>query len=59
MIVWVADAHARVQRLVSIVKMATLLEECITEKQHSIVRFLWTKEFNTNDIYKEIFFCLE
>jgi hypothetical protein len=30
MTVYVADAHARVQRLVSVVKMATVLEEYIT-----------------------------
>jgi hypothetical protein len=31
------DAH--VQRLVSVVKMATVLEECIIEKQRSLLRF--------------------
>jgi hypothetical protein len=35
--------HAHVQRLVSVVKMVTVLEECITEEQCSVVRFLWTK----------------
>jgi hypothetical protein len=34
----VADAHAHVQRLVSVVKMATVLEECATEEQCSVVR---------------------
>jgi hypothetical protein len=36
----VEDAHAHFQSLVSVVKMATVFEECITEKQGSVVRFL-------------------
>jgi hypothetical protein len=32
MIVEAADAHAHVQRLVSLVKLATVLEECPTEE---------------------------
>jgi hypothetical protein len=39
----VADAHAHVQRLVTVVKMAPVLEECTPEEQRSVVRFLWTK----------------
>jgi hypothetical protein len=39
MTVYVADAHARVQRLVSVVKMAIVLEECSTEEQRSFVLF--------------------
>jgi hypothetical protein len=35
--------------------MATLLEECTTEEQRSVVRFLWTKGFNAKDIHKEMF----
>jgi hypothetical protein len=38
MTVCVADAHARVQRVVLVVKMATVLE-CATEEQRSVVRF--------------------
>jgi hypothetical protein len=38
MTVWVADTPAQVQRLVLVVKMATMLE-CATEKQRSFVRF--------------------
>jgi hypothetical protein len=34
----VADAHAHVQRQASLVKMATMLEECITQEQRCIVR---------------------
>jgi hypothetical protein len=33
------EAHAHVQRLVSVAKMATVLEEYATEEQHCIVRF--------------------
>jgi hypothetical protein len=32
----VADAHAHVQKLVSVVKMATVLEECTNEEQRSV-----------------------
>jgi hypothetical protein len=39
MTAYVADVHARVQRLVSIVKMATVLEDCTTEEQRSVVCF--------------------
>jgi ribulose 1,5-bisphosphate synthetase/thiazole synthase len=55
MAVYVADAHAHVQRLVSAVKMATVLEECTTEKERSVVHFLWAKGLNANDIHKEMF----
>jgi hypothetical protein len=52
----VADAHAHVQRLVLVVKMATVLEEYITEKQRSVVRFiLWAKGLNAMGIHKEMF----
>jgi hypothetical protein len=40
MIVSVADAHAHVQRLVSVLKMATVLVECTKEGQRSVVRIL-------------------
>jgi hypothetical protein len=38
MTVEVADAHAHGQRLVSVVKVATVLDECTTEEQRSVVR---------------------
>jgi hypothetical protein len=38
MTVWVADAHAHVQRYVS-VKTATVLKEYTTEEQHSAMHF--------------------
>jgi hypothetical protein len=44
--------HAHVQRLVSVVKMATVLEECIAEERRSNVRFLWAKGLNAKDIHK-------
>jgi hypothetical protein len=46
-----------VQRLVSVVKMATMLEECMgaTEEQCSDVCFLWAKGLNAKDIHKEMF----
>jgi hypothetical protein len=56
MTVEVADAHAHVQRLVSVVKRATVLEESTTEEQRSVVRFfLWAKGLSRNNIHKEIF----
>jgi hypothetical protein len=39
MTVEVEDAHAHVQRLVLVIKMVTVLDECITEEQRSVVRF--------------------
>jgi hypothetical protein len=32
-----------------------VLEECITEEQRSFVRFLWAKQLNAKNIYKEMF----
>jgi hypothetical protein len=55
MTVFVADAHTHVQTLVSVVKIATVLEEYTTKEQRSVVRFLWTKELNTKDIRREMF----
>jgi hypothetical protein len=55
MTVEVADAHMHVQRLVSVVKMATVLEEYATKEHCSVVRFLWAKGLNTKDIHKEMF----
>jgi hypothetical protein len=40
MAVYVVDKHAHVQRLVSVVKMATMLEECSTGNQRSVVHIL-------------------
>jgi hypothetical protein len=35
--------------------MATVLEECITEEQSSVVRFLWARRQNAKGIHKEMF----
>jgi hypothetical protein len=48
MTVLVTDAHEHVQRLVLVVKMATVL-------QHITEHLLWAKELNTKDIHKEVF----
>jgi hypothetical protein len=54
--VQVADAHAYVQGLVSVIKMTIVLEEYTTEEQSSVVRFcLWAKGLNAKDIHKEMF----
>jgi hypothetical protein len=50
--------HAHVQRLVLVVKMVTMLEECTNENQCSIVRFLWAKGLNAKDIHKEMFLLM-
>jgi hypothetical protein len=48
-------AHAHVQRLVSVVKIAMVLQEYDTEEQRSAVQSLWAIELNAKDIPKEIF----
>jgi hypothetical protein len=35
--------------------MATVLEECNTEEQRSVLHFLWAKGLSANDINKEMF----
>jgi hypothetical protein len=42
-------------RLVSAVKIATVLENHTTKEQHSVVRFLWAKGLNAKNIHKEMF----
>jgi hypothetical protein len=39
MTVEVAEVHARVQRLGSVVKMAIVLEECTNNQQRPVLRF--------------------
>jgi transposase len=41
--------------MVSIVKMAIVLEKCNTEEQRSAVRFPWAKGLHTKDIHKKFF----
>jgi hypothetical protein len=50
--IYVADTHAHVQMLISVVKMATVLEEYTTEEQSSVVRFVWAKGFTAKDMYR-------
>jgi hypothetical protein len=47
--------HAHVQRLVSVVKMATVLEQCTTKEQRSVVRLSRAKGLNVININKEMF----
>jgi hypothetical protein len=47
--------HAQVQRLVSVVKMATVLEGVVPKSSVLLCVFLWTKGLNAEDIYKEMF----
>jgi hypothetical protein len=35
--------------------METVLKECTTEEQRSVVRFLWANRLNPNNIHKESF----
>jgi hypothetical protein len=51
--VYVADAH--VQRLVSVVKMATVVEECSTEEQRSVMRFCGQKDSTQRTFIKRCF----
>jgi hypothetical protein len=39
------------------VKVETVLENCTTEEQRSVLLFLWTKRLNAKDIHEQIF-CL-
>jgi hypothetical protein len=55
MAVKVADVHAHILRLVSVVVMATVLQGCATEEQRSVVRFMRAKGLNANGIHKELF----
>jgi hypothetical protein len=55
MTVRVADAHAHVQRLVSAVKIAILLEEYSTDEQRSVVRFYGQKDSMQRIVTKKCF----
>jgi hypothetical protein len=35
--------------------MATVLDDCTTEEQRSVVRLLWTEGLNAKDIHEEMF----
>jgi hypothetical protein len=45
--------------LVAVVTLATVLEECATEEQRSVVRFLESKGLHTKDIYKDLFYVYD
>jgi hypothetical protein len=49
--------HAHDQRLVSVIKIATTLQECTSTivEQRSVVRFLWEKGLTAKHIHKEMF----
>jgi hypothetical protein len=49
----VADADAHIQRLVFVVKMATVLEECTAEIA-LLCASLWEKGLNAKDLHKEV-----
>jgi hypothetical protein len=51
----VANEHAHVQRMVSVVKMATVLEECTNEEQRSVVRFCGQKDSMQRILIKKCF----
>jgi hypothetical protein len=42
-----------IQRLVSVAKIATMLEVCTTEEKCSVVLFLLAEGLNTKDIHKK------
>jgi hypothetical protein len=51
---YVADVHARVQRLVLVINMAT--RACVYYRRAAFYcAFLWAKGLNANDILKEVF----
>jgi hypothetical protein len=55
MTILVAGTQAHVQRLFSVVIMATVFVDCISEEQRSVVRFLLAKGLIALDMHKEIF----
>jgi hypothetical protein len=55
MTVYVADAHAHVQRLVSVISMTTVLKENTTKEQLSVVRFCGQKDSTQRLFVKKCF----
>jgi hypothetical protein len=55
MTVYIVDVHTHVQRLLSVVKMVTVLEECATEEQHSVVCFCGQKDSMQRIFIKKYF----
>jgi hypothetical protein len=58
MTVYVAGAHAHVQRLVSVDKMATVLEECTIEEHISVLRFICGKKDSMQRVFITKISCL-
>jgi hypothetical protein len=59
MTVQVIDTHVHVQRLVSVVKMVTVLKEYILAMSSvPLCVLLWASGLNEKDIHREIFPCL-
>jgi hypothetical protein len=54
MTVQVVNAHAHVERLVSVVKMPTVLEGCTIEEQISVVRY-FMEALDKMDIHNGMF----
>jgi hypothetical protein len=52
----VADMHAHVQKLISVVKMATVLKECTYYRKATFccAIVLWVKWLSAKDIHKEM-----
>jgi hypothetical protein len=46
--------HAQVQRLVSVVKMATVLEGVLPKSDVLLCVLLWARALNAKDTHKEI-----
>jgi hypothetical protein len=55
MTVYVADAHTHVQRLVSVVKMATVLEVCTTVISVQLCVLCWQKDSMQRTFIKKCF----
>jgi hypothetical protein len=49
----VAEEHAHIQRLVSVVKLAIVLVVCTTEEHRFVVCSLLTKGLNAKNIHKK------
>jgi hypothetical protein len=58
MTVYVADVHALVQRLVSVVEKATVLEEYTTEEQRSCCYFFCEQKNSMQRIFIKKYFLL-
>jgi predicted DNA-binding protein YlxM (UPF0122 family) len=58
MTVYVADTHGQVERLVSVAKMATVLEECTTEEQCSVMRFYYVQKYSMQRIFINKYFSV-